>query len=67
MASRTNSPVPRTQGGVRMAPIVRGMGLETYIKTLGPSTQGKSTGQLKLEAYTKTGINPKSSGGCETY
>jgi hypothetical protein len=50
-----------------MAPIVRGMGLETYINTLGPSTQGKSTGQLKLDAYTKTGINPKSSGGCETY
>ena len=50
-----------------MAPIVRGMALEQYIGTLGPSTAGKTMTQLKLEAYTKTGVQPKSSGGCETY
>jgi hypothetical protein len=42
------------------------MALETYIGQLGPSTQGKSLGQLKLEAQTKTGVTPKSSGGFET-
>ena len=50
-----------------MAPIVHGMGLEQYISTLGPNTKGQTLGTLKLTAFTKTGLMPKSSGGGETY